>query len=127
MNADVGNREDRALQTCRHAYLEDGRKVIPVDTDLRDIDMYDAVFLSQIVEQQHGAYHVCQDCRYGDPVHIHPQNQNEEKIRSYVKHASDEEADERSPCVAVAAENCGLKVVKHYERRAAEIKPEVGH
>ena len=83
--------------------------------------MYDAVFISQEVQQKHRADGVSQNGRDRYTIHIHPQHQNEEKVCRHVEDASYRETDKRGPCIAVAPEDGGLEIVEHDKRNAAEI------
>ena len=87
--------------------------------------MYYTVLFSQIVEQQHGAYDICQHGRYGDSVDVHSQHQHKEEVRRHIEYAAYEEADKRGAGIAVASEDGRLEVVKHDERHAAEVQSQI--
>ena len=87
--------------------------------------MYYAVLLSQEVEQHHGAYHVRKHGRDGYSIDVHSQSQNKEDVGRHIEDPAYSQADERSPRVAVAPEDGGLKIVEHYKRHTAEVNAEV--
>jgi len=126
LDADVGDGKQRALQPGGQADAHDLAQQLPVDLQLVPVDADGPVAVGQDPKQDARADGVGDHRGQRHAVRGHAHHDDEKQIQPHIDQARRRQADQRRHGVALAAEDCRLKVEQQNHGQAQQIDAQIG-